>query len=140
MTDTVQKKAMTPREVVEAQVAAFNRNDRAGFVADYNETDAHAAGGWYDAVKEGFPSSTCALGLVAEQDSVVAGELILTGTQTGPIHWPSEWDEAGVLANVPPTGRSIEVKFGFVSKVENGVIVYDNPYGFLSGVAQALGC
>ena len=81
--------------------------------------------------EEGFPDSGIEItNLFATEDQAVV-EFIGRGTNTGPLHMPT--------GDVPPTGRTIEMRFCDVYRIRNGKIVNYRSYYDALGFLQQLG-
>lgn len=59
-------------------------------------------------------------GIAVESDQVLAFELHVTGTMTGPLAMPN--------GDLPPTGRSIDILASDFWRFENGLIVEYHAY------------
>lgn len=139
---------MTPTEVVQQQFEALNRRDRAGWCATgapdvsfdpEGVSGIDTYGLIYDMLVEAFPDIRAKIVSSLEQGDLMACEVVFSATHTGALHWPAAFDETGLLGNVAPTGKSIEVRFGNFCTVRGDKIVTDNSYGATIGVANALG-
>lgn len=139
---------MTPTEVVHQQYEALNRRDRAGWCAagapdvsfdPEGVTGVDIYGQVYDVLVEAFPDLRARILSSLEQGDLMACEVVFSGTHTGVLHWPAAFDETGLLGEVAPTGKTMEVRFGNFCTVRGDKIVTDNTYGVTSGVAKALG-
>jgi steroid delta-isomerase-like uncharacterized protein len=81
--------------------------------------------------EEGFPGSRIEItNLFATEEQAVV-EFIGRGTNTGPLHMPT--------GDVPPTGRSVELRFCDVYRISNGKIVSYRSYYDAFGFLQQLG-
>jgi steroid delta-isomerase-like uncharacterized protein len=81
--------------------------------------------------EEGFPDSGIEItNLFATEDQAVV-EFIGRGTNTGPLHMPT--------GDLPPTGRSVELRFCDVYRIGNGKIVSYRSYYDALGFMQQLG-
>ena len=81
--------------------------------------------------EEGFPDSGVEItNLFASGDQAVV-EFIGRGTNTGPLHMPT--------GDVPPTGRTVELRFCDVYRVKHGKIVSYRSYYDALGFLQQLG-
>ncbi len=139
---------MTPTEVVQQQFEALNRRDRAGWCAagapdvsfdPEGVTGVDVYGEVYDVLVEAFPDIQAKILSSLEQGDLMACEVVFSGTHTGVLHWPTAFDETGLLGDVAPTGKTMEVRFGNFCTVRGDKIVTDNTYGVSIGVANALG-
>jgi len=133
----------TSRKVADA----FNKHDLDGLAKLYAD-DAVAYDPMYpeplrgrDAIRKdaatffrGFPDIRYELIATSEKDDRNgADEVLLTGTQTGPLETPTGQD-------LPPTNKRIELKgAGFTRLNERGEIVEERRYYDVAGVLRQLG-
>jgi steroid delta-isomerase-like uncharacterized protein len=81
--------------------------------------------------EEGFPGSNIEItNLLATEEQAVV-EFIGRGTNNGPLHMPT--------GDVPPTGRTVELRFCDVYRVRDGKIVSYRSYYDALGFLQQLG-
>jgi steroid delta-isomerase-like uncharacterized protein len=81
--------------------------------------------------EEGFPGSRIEItNLFATEDQAVV-EFTGRGTNTGSLHMPT--------GDVPPTGRSVELRFCDAYRIRNGKIVSYRSYYDALGFMQQLG-
>jgi predicted ester cyclase len=141
---------MTPTEVLQKQFEAFNLRDRAGWVQPYapdaeveegrlGSDTAAIYGRFYDLMMEAFPDGRFEAPSPIEQGDRVAAQVTFTGTQTGTLRFPPEFDDSGRLGSVAPTGKTIKVTFANFVTVRDDKMTYDNTFGVSSGLANALG-
>jgi steroid delta-isomerase-like uncharacterized protein len=77
-----------------------------------------------------FPDARYVVESFVGEGDTFADEWTFTGTNTGPLRLPDG-------SEVPPTGRSVEIKGMELVKVREGKLVVDNLYyDFLAAVAQ----
>jgi len=133
----------TSRKVADA----FNKHDLDGLAKLYAD-DAVAYDPMYpeplrgrDAIRKdaatffrGFPDIRYELiATIEKDDRNGADEVLLTGTQTGPLETPTGQD-------LPPTNKRIELKgAGFTRLNERGEIVEERRYYDVAGVLRQLG-
>ena len=127
----------SPMEVIERHVAAFKAKDLNAepFSADAEviAPGAELRGreqvlGWLGAYWEAFPDATLEIVRSVESGSRVAAEGRLTGTHTGPLRSPD--------GEVPPTGRSVELRWMSMYEVAGAELVSEHLY-FDSGEFMA---
>ena len=70
---------------------------------------------------EAFPDATYTVGSFVEQDNTFADEWTLVGTHSGPLTLPDG-------AQVPPTGKRVEIRGMEFVRLRDGKIVTDNLY------------
>lgn len=137
---------MTPIEVVQRQVEAFNAKDREAYLGysapevlntEGTPMSSEAAGKWYDAATTAVPDAQLHIDEIIEQGDLVVCRVTATGTHTGILSWPPEWDAAGQLRHVEPTGRTLNMTFASFSWVKGDKVVRDEIYGL--NVPEALG-
>jgi steroid delta-isomerase-like uncharacterized protein len=136
---------MSGKDLFQEQVEAFNRHDSAALAARY-ATDAVVADPFYreplegrDAVEKdlaefmrAFPDMHQTVSSVMEQGDVVAGEIDVTGTHTGPFATPE--------GEIPAIGRAVEVRGAIFARLNaDGKIVEEHRYYDVAGLAAQLG-
>ena len=81
--------------------------------------------------EDGFPDSGIEITNMFATDDQAVVEFIGRGTNTGPLHMPT--------GDVPPTGRTVEMRFCDVYRIRNGKIVNYHSYYDALGFIQQLG-
>jgi steroid delta-isomerase-like uncharacterized protein len=81
--------------------------------------------------EEGFPDSGIEITNLFASENQAVVEFIGRGTNTGSLHMPA--------GDVPPTGRTVELRFCDVYRVSNGQIVSYRSYYDALGFLQQLG-
>ena len=131
----------TNRELLERYVEHYNAGDLDACIELYAED---AVQRMHDGVFEGldairarlardlraFPDAAYVVESFVEADDTFADEWTFTGTNTGPFRLPDG-------AEVPATGKPVEIKGMELVQVRDGKIVLDNLYyDFMAAVAQ----
>ncbi len=81
--------------------------------------------------REAFPDGECKVENVIVQGNWAVVEFINRGTQTGPLR--------SNLGEFPPSGRSMEVRYCSVMRVEGGKVVEGRDYYDSASIARQLG-
>jgi predicted ester cyclase len=123
---------LTPKQVLQKTVDAWNASDEAGVLAmAAPDVDLPAPGGlnfkgaegfrqWYRLWAEACPDRIVRYhNLVGEGDQLI-GEGTFTGTHTGVLHLPT--------GDVPPTGRHVSADYVAVLRVSGEKITYMRHY------------
>jgi predicted ester cyclase len=84
------------------------------------------------AFNQGFPDARMDLVSVIESGDTAAGEIMYSGTNTGPMPTPTG-------SMMPATGRNIALPGEFIMKVEDGKITSFHGYYHQASMAQQLG-
>ena len=81
--------------------------------------------------KAAFPDATGTIDRLIESGDTVTMELVWRGHQTGPMPMPN--------GELPPTGRSVEVKAAQILEIRDGKVMSDHHYFDLAGMMAQLG-
>ena len=81
--------------------------------------------------REAFPDGECKVVNVIAQDNWAVVEYVNRGTHTGTLH--------SSLGTFEPTGRSVEVRYCSVMRVENGKVVEGRDFYDSATIARQLG-
>lgn len=138
---------MTPSEVGQKIGDAFNAGDRETWMAYCSPNlvlnrEPGGSEGWaaiFDVLHEAFPDGKGDGARAIEQGEWVATEIVFTGTHTGTLRVPAMADPSGLLADVGPTGKAIELRFAEVSRFVDDKLVEENIYGLVYALQKALG-
>jgi steroid delta-isomerase-like uncharacterized protein len=120
------------KDILERYVELYNAGDLAACMELYAEEAVQAM---HDGVFVGrqaieerlardlttFPDITYTVISFVEQGDRFADEFVVAGTQTGPLSLPDG-------AEIPPTGRHVEIRGMEFVEVRDGKIVFDNLY------------
>lgn len=131
--------------LLEDQVAAINAHDAERLAAFYSE-DAVVRDPQYAEPLHGraavtndssdffaaFPDLRAEVTCSVISDSIIAAEMTLAGTHTGPLRLPS--------GEIPPTGRPLRFAMAFFSRIdESGLIVDERRYYDVADQLEQLG-
>ncbi len=136
---------MTPRELFDRNIAAFNAHDPAAFGRQYDD-----AALLYDpqypepltgraniekdiaAFFTAFPDLHAVVTNVMVDGATVAGEMLVTGTHQGPLTTPN--------GDIPATGNQATTRFAsFATAGPDGTWVEERRYYDLAGMMAQLG-
>lgn len=133
---------MTPKEVIEKVVEAWNANDRVGWMK-LCSPDSETGAGWaqdawagqlWDILHEGFPDSRFQLLQTIEEGEYVAFVNRFTGTHTGTYRTPDRMlAPSGELA---PTGKHIEFEHLEFGPVRGDKLISLRGFGSVEGFRQ----
>ena len=123
---------MSAKDLMTGSVAAWNRRDRAAYLAVYAEDCTltspdgsgrghDAVGAFFDALLRAFPDNRVRVDALAEDGELLAEEGVLTGTNTGPLPLPDGTDG-------PATGAAMELPYAAVHVLRDGRIVDSRYY------------
>lgn len=138
---------MTPSEVVQKMVDAWNTGDRAAFMGSASpdikqdegqDSERGGEAGWaadFDTFHTAFPDGRLEIKTLIEAGDRLAMEATFRGTHSGPgLSFP----ELGA-ADLQPTGKTVDVLCGIFYRVEGDLILVENIYGFVPPLAMQLG-
>jgi ketosteroid isomerase-like protein len=135
---------MTPREVVNKMLTAWNQADRDTYMAVCDpdvviDGVQRGPAQWaadYDTLHEAFRDCKLEVGKgEAQEGEWYNYEAIFTGTHTGVLKMPSRTG-AGEIA---PTGRAVRCEIAFCTRVVHDRIAEENGYGFAYALMPQLG-
>jgi len=132
-------------DVVRAMEAAYNRNDRTGFLEQLSESvegydpsvperlkGREAVGAWFAKARTIFPDLRMEPVRTMAEGELVAVEYIETGTQKGAIPGPAGHP-------IGPTNKRFEHRICIVHRVETGKVAEFRLYWDVLGVMAQLG-
>lgn len=138
---------MTPSEVVQKMVVAWNTGDRASFMGvaspdvrqdvgqDSERGGENAWAADWDSLHSAFPDCRLEVKSSVEAGDRLAVEATFSGTHTGPgLSFP----EVGA-ADIQPTGKTVNVLCAAFYRTEGDLILRENIYGFMPPLLAQLG-
>ena len=131
---------ITPAEVFQHYIDAWNNHDAAGIVATFAERGTYtdpttqgsltgtAISAYAQSLWDAFPDlSFETMSLIQNDQGLVSAEWLMKGTNTGP------------MMGLPPTGRSIAIAGADFARIEGGKILSLQGYFDAGAVPSALG-
>ena len=120
---------MTGKELAQQTEELFNKRDKAAFRALHHPDvelvtpsgailkgpDAAVSFGW--SFIQGFPDGKLRNMTVIGEGDLIATELVMEGTNTGPLV-----DATGQMPTIPPTGKKVVIKGAGVFRVQDGLV------------------
>ena len=135
----------SPEQLVQDQLSAFNDHDKARFAAFYADDAVVVDPGYPEPLRgreaiekdigdffTAMPDIRATVVNVVASGDIVAVEMDVTGTQTGPLALPD--------GELPPTGRRVDQKFAAFSRFDGqGRITEERRYYDLATIQAQLG-
>jgi steroid delta-isomerase-like uncharacterized protein len=123
---------VSAKDLINDGVAAWNRRDRAAYLALYAEDCTltspdgggkghEAVGAFFDSTLRGFPDNRVRVDALTEDGELLAEEGVVTGTNTGPLPMPDGTDG-------PATGAAMELPYAAMHVVRDGRIMRSRYY------------
>jgi len=120
------------KQVLDRNIAALNARDMEGYLSNQSpDVEFVLPGGvtlrgrdqlkqYTETLWAAFPDATLAFGQQVFADDVVATEVVVTGTHTGPMNTPD--------GSVPPTGKRISLRSVSMLRIKDGAVASEHVY------------
>jgi predicted ester cyclase len=122
----------TPKQILDRNITAINARDLDGFLSNQQPDvefvipggitflGREAVGQYMQVMWTAFPDVKLAFGRQVLGDDEAATEVVMTGTNTGPLNSPT--------GPIPPTGKAIKLQTLSMLRFENDRVAFEHNY------------